>query len=197
MAGIFNRSCLFKPQPGTQPIREEMLWTSLPTTLMKREQDDWKQGFTKGSDKWVSAERKRKRRGAGVRLMAVCWSGNTPILNGDCARHPPSSPPRPSIAPPPHAHYIHKCFIISAFVVESLRLEKKKKKTHQWTSCARSLHSLFLSLFLSLASTPSFTHGWVWQVVFRSNDTLLLASSGRTNTHTLSQGIACIIRHLI
>lgn len=121
-----------------------------------------------------------------------------PPADVDCARHPPSSPPRPSIAPPPpHAHYIHvrKCFIISAFVVESLRL--KKENTHQWTSCARSLHSLFLSLFLSLASTPCFTHGWVWQVVFRSNDTLLLASSGRTNTHTRTQGIACIIRNLI
>lgn len=76
----FNRSCLFKPQPVTQPIREEMLWTSLQTTLMKREQDDWKQGFMKGSDKWLSAERKRKRWRARERLMVACWSGNTPIL---------------------------------------------------------------------------------------------------------------------
>lgn len=142
MAGIFNRSCLFK----TQPIREEMLWTSLPMTLMKREQDDWKQGFTKGSDKWVSAERKRKRLRAGVRLMAACWSGNTPILQRTATV---LGIPHPlHLLPLTLTTSMRKCFIISAFVVESLRLEKKKKT--QWTSCARSwLHSLFLSLFLS------------------------------------------------
>lgn len=55
----------------------------------------------------------------------------------------------------------------------------KEIKTHQWT------HHFSPSFYLSssLASTPCFTHGWVWQVVFRSNDTLLLAGSSRTNTH--------------
>ncbi len=74
-----------------------------------------------------------------------------PPADVDCARHPPSSPPRPSIAPPPpHAHYIHvrKCFIISAFVVESLRL---KRKTHinERAVLAHFTPSFYLSSSLS------------------------------------------------
>lgn len=53
----FKCSCLFKPLPASQPIREEMLWKSLRATLMKRERDDWKQGFMRGSDKWGSQRR--------------------------------------------------------------------------------------------------------------------------------------------
>ncbi len=73
-----------------------------------------------------------------------------PPADVDCARHPPSSPPRPSIAPPPpHAHYIHvrKCFIISAFVVESLRLKKKHTSTNEL--CSLTSLPLFISLPLS------------------------------------------------
>jgi len=134
MAGIFNRSCLFK----TQPIREEMLWTSLPTTLMKKEEEDWKQGITKGSDKWVSAERKH----------------TNPPVDGDCARHPPSITP-----PPPHAHYshVHKCFIISAFIVESLRL---KKTTHRTSLCSL-MTSLPLFISLPLSRLHSLFYTWM------------------------------------
>lgn len=178
-----------------------MLWTSLSATLMKREQNDWKQWFMRGTDKWVSAESREQRGegGGGGGLMVARWSGNTPILQWLCSASPISPSFPPLHIPPSHllpltltTFHVRKCFIISAFVVKSLRLEKKKS-IHQWTSNARSLLSLSFYLSSTLASTPCFTHGWVWQVVFRSNDTLLLAGWGRTNT----QGIACIMCHLI
>lgn len=162
----------------------------------------WKEDrMTENKGLWEAVgftERKRKRWRAGSegeRLM-----GNTPILQRTLIvlgiPHLSSSPPLH--VPPSHllplaltTFHVCKCFIISAFVVKSLRLEKKKR-THQWTSHARLLF-FFISVPLSLASAPCFTHGWVWQVVFRSNDTLLLAGWGRTNT----QGIACVMCHHI